>query len=454
MGAAHECVVAKWRALLLLKRATKMQSRREFIAKTLINSSAAAALPIVTRFSTASASVERKDAVDPHFIVYVQVYGAWDVCLAFDPKDRESKLSNGIVAFDQPYSMNEVQSYGAIRLAPQGAPLGKFADRMAIVNGIDMELDNGHTPVISMTGSPQGGSGVKPSIQALISENHRYIRKCLIPHLYASYDGFFVSGSLGARTVVISKLDAHRVIFSSGSPDALDNVGQSTIQFANSLPRTAQQKLGQYAKALSSGAELRRMIIRGNSGRVDPPDNAKHFGQFAGALFRNGITGSITWSLGEAYNFDTHSDHYTGHPLKMAIVDVADFCSELSAMPFDEHSSVLDHTTVVMTGEYCRTARLNGSQGKDHNIHSNSVMFLGRNVKPGVFGSSGEFGGVNGSGIEAHAAQPVDLASGFYSASGEVLHMRNIWAGSGSIFGTSLSGEFGQGTRAVGFLGI
>src|SRR3989338_4676189 len=66
---------------------------------------------------------------EPHFMVFAQVYGAWDVCLAFDPKDRDSRLSNGQIAFDQPYDYSEVTQHGPIMLAPHGQAIAPFSDR-------------------------------------------------------------------------------------------------------------------------------------------------------------------------------------------------------------------------------------------------------------------------------------------------------------------------------------
>ena len=389
---------------------------------------------------------------DPHFIVYVQVYGAWDVCLAFDPKDRNLLLSNGNQAFDQPYGIEEVKEFKGIRLAPAGYPLAPFADRLAIVNGIDMEIDNGHTPLISMTGSLEGINGTLPCVQAIVSEKHPSIRNTLIPHLYASYDGFFRGGPFNSRTVTVSNDDFYSIVLGSGKKGGLAQVETSTAMLTEQYEGTARQKLGQYINSLKQAQALRGLLDVNKTPTLQAPDTPKSLASFIGRLFARGILGSMTWSLGEKYSFDTHSDHYSDHPLASALLDLSAFCKTLSTMAYDDHHSMLDLTTVVMTGEFCRTPRLNEFRGKDHNFRSNSALFIGKNVRSGVYGASGESLPLRGA-VVAHAGLPIDLSSGRPSAAGDILKMRNLWAGAGSILGLDLSRQFGNDTVPVKFLG-
>ncbi len=425
-----------------------MTSRRKFIATAAQSTAALAAMP---SFGAPSLGAQ-VDKPDPHFLVYVQIYGAWDVCLAFDPKDRDLRLSNGQIAFDQPYAMSEVKQFSnGIMLAPQGFPLGRFSDRLAVVNGIDMELDNGHTPVIAMTGDPTGANGGKPSLQAILSQRHPYVRGCLLPHLYASYDGFFASGPHGAKTTIISAADAYKVLLGSGGSDSLKRVARLTDWASLDYQGSARQSILGYVRALGKASALRDQLGGGGQAPLSPPDSIPHFAEFTAALFKAGVMGSITWSLGQQYFFDTHFTHYALHPLDKAIQDLAAFCGKLGEIGYDDHSSMLERTTLVVTAEYARTPRLNSSDGKDHNFSTNSVLFVGKNVRPGVFGQSGERQGAGV--ISAHAGLPIDFASGKSRADGAILKMRNVWAGASKVLGVELKDEFGNGTTPVLFLG-
>ncbi len=423
-----------------------MWSRRAIIENVL--KSTALGLPLPRLVGSASAA-----EVEPHFIVYLQVYGAWDVCLAFDPKDRDSLTSIGTRAFDQPYAFSEVKEYAGMRFGPAAFPLAAaFADRMAIVNGIDMELDSGHTPASIMSGDSTALSSSKPFLQAILSDRNAYVRSRLIPHLYASYDGFFSAGNFGAKSIAISQKDAYSILFGTGSSGSeLLKVEASTQFNAASYQGSARTKLKQYEKALRSASALREKLS--GAGAVEFPENASSMGSMVGRLFQSGLLGSLTWSLGEAYNFDTHFNHYAQHPLAQALTDVTSFCQSLAAIKFDEERSVMDLTTVVMAGEFARTPLLNSSAGKDHNFRTNTIAFIGKNVRAGGFGASGERR-LSPTLLESHAGLPVSLVTGRPDAGGSVLKSRQVWAGSGKILGADLTAEFGEDTKAIKFLGV
>lgn len=422
-----------------------MWSRRDLVQQGLAAALAAGASPF------RSLAAGPRSEISPHFLVYLQIYGAWDVCLAFDPKDRESRLSNGEKAFDQPYAMDEVREAGVHRLAPGGMALAPFADRMAIINGIDMELDAGHTPRIVMTGDVQGPALGKPFLQAIVSERHPYLRTRLIPHLYASYDGFFMGGPYASKTIAIASSDAYKVLYGSKQNGDLRKIAETTRAAAAIYEGLDRQRVGQYAKAIDQAIALQSALKSSEVPVADPVDTVAT-AQFIGALFRAGVLGSFTWSLGESFSFDTHSAHYATHPLQKALEEIASFCKTLQAIPYDAGTSVFDHTTFVLSGEFSRTPRLNAAEGKDHNFRSNSLVFIGKNVSGGTFGLSGESSRF-GAPPDAHTGLPIDLRTGRPAADGVVLKARNVWAGAGRVLGADLSKEFGAATQAIQFLG-
>ena len=392
---------------------------------------------------------------DAHFFVFVQVYGAWDVCLAFDPKDRELKLPTGEAAFDQPYAMNEVKELAnGIRLPPQGAVLGRLADRLAIVNGIDMEVDNGHFPDNMMAGFQQPRNANLPFFQSVLAKRHPYLKRCSVQHLYASYDGMFFAGPYGMTTVTATAGDF--VTFLAPSSDAanlpLDGVQSMVAEYAAAQPGLDRRKaLGGYTDAIGRAIQVGRQLKAGGFAPPANVDQPAGLGNLLGQLFATGVLGSATLSFGQRYFFDTHSDHYKDHPLGKALVDVDALCAALAQVPLDEHTSVFDRTTVVLAAEFCRSPRLNGAAGKDHNFRTNSAAVIGYKTRPGVYGASGfrQDGGL----WEAHAGQPIDFATGRPKADGQLLKAKNLWAGLGGVAGVDLSHEFGGDTVPVTFLG-
>lgn len=396
--------------------------------------------------------------VEPHFFVFAQIYGAWDVCLAFDPQDRDARMPDGSPQFDQPYAMNEVKDYGGVRLAPGGFGLAPFADRLAVINGIEMEVDNGHICDTVMTGVINARTLNAPYVQAILAKRHPYLKGMCLPHIYASYDGSFFSGPFSAASVTSTAADALKLLGADGG-SSFAAVHALADGYLGRLASAADRRLvGLYLDATSRASDFSARVNDGTFAAPDDPTTAAGFATVIGQLFQRQLLGSATWSLPTVFGgptrigFDTHSDHYAQHPLPAALDGVGTLCATLAAMPFDEHRSVLDMTTVVLTAEFARTARLNGAQGKDHNIHTNSVVLIGKGVRAGAYGASGLRVEANGA-IEPHAALPVDLATGRPSASGTILKAKNVWAGLGGVFGADLAADLGAGIAPIKFLG-
>lgn len=411
-------------------------------------------LALLSRMAAAQGRSRRLLEAEPdaHFFLFVQVYGAWDVCLAFDPKDRELLLPDGERQFDQPYAIGEVRDFGGIPLAPVGHLLGKHADRMVVVNGIDMEVDGGHTSDTIMTGVTTARASGSPYVQAILAKRHPFLRRRSVPHLYTAYDGQFLGGPYGLSSIGASPADFLSVIgVGSESPTTAD-LRAMLAEYQAGLPSaTDRRTFGSYVTGVDGALSVTRSLK--DYGFQSPADISKPegLGSFVGQLFASGVLGSATLSLGSKYAFDTHSDHYAMHPLAAALAELDGVLEAMKQVPLSEDESVFDRTTVVMTGEYARTPRLNSSAGKDHNFRTNSFVAIGHRVRPGVYGQSG-VRDENGS-LQAHAGLPIDYVTGRPNETGKLLMARNLWAGFGGIAGVDLSGEFGTGTEAIKFLG-
>jgi hypothetical protein len=419
-----------------------------------------AAASLLPRARPARAAARRAhDAPQPHFFLFIQVYGAWDVCLAFDPKDRDAKLPDGSLAFDQPYAMSEVRAYGSrgLRLAPAGQALGRWADRLAVVNGIDMEIDNGHVVDAIMSGFRDPRSAGLPWVQAIIAKRHPYVRRCPLPHVYTDYDGQFSAGPYVSQSITSSLPDflAFVAPAASASDGSLGAERALIADYRASLSDPdLQRALGLYVDAVSGAIDVGERLSSGGTTLPVDVKEAADIAGFLGQLFAVGVLGSATLSFGDRFGgigFDTHSAHYEQHPLGRALEDLATICDTLATLPLDANTSVLDRTTIVMAAEYCRTPRLNPDAGKDHNFMSNSVLLVGNRVRPGVYGASGAR--LSGGLWPAHAGLPIDFATGAPSADGAVLYARNFWAGLGGAAAVDLSTDFGGDTQPIAFLG-
>lgn len=407
--------------------------------------------------AAAAASFRRnflKSGGQPHFFLYFQIYGAWDVCLAFDPKDREVKMPDGTTETDQPYSVADIKTFGNISLAPHGQVLGKYADRLMVINGINMEVDGGHSADVVMTGAPSARAIGAPYFQSLLAKKQSYVKGCSVPHLFASFDGQWIPSSTGDKTVVstpASFLDLagpsqSSVGVSFDALASLVNGYQSEVQNSS-----RSRALNTYVDAIGQSKSALTKLARPDLEWPADPSTPEGRGKFAGALFKSGAVGSVTFSFDEQGRLDTHGDHYDRHKLGEILAEIDVTVSALQKIALDENTSVMDCTTVVITAEYARTPKLNPDNGKDHHFDTNSLVILGRGTRPGVYGSSGQFRSANG--WMPHHAMPVDLATGMPSQTGEILTVRNIWRGFGNLAGVSFGAEFGSTTRPVGFFG-
>lgn len=435
-----------------------MTSKRVFDRRQLVRAgmSGAMASMVPWSFGGAPGSPLTVDA-EPHFFIFAQVYGAWDVCLAFDPKDRDATLPDGTPQFDQPYAYGEVRQFGDLWLAPQAFSLAGYADRMAVINGIEMEVDNGHIVDTMMTGVIDGRSLNAPYMQAVLAKRHPYVKMLCLPHVYASYDGQFLTGPYASASVTSTTADTLKLL-GGGNANSFAAVRAMAQSYAARLTTSADRRLVDvYAEAAGKADRFSAILNDGTFQPPDDPSTPAGLGAFVGQLFQRQVLGSITWSLGERYDkmgktFDTHGNHYAAHPLGAALQDIATLCDTLKALPFDAQRSVMDLTTVVLTAEFSRTARLNSMQGKDHNTHSNSVALIGKGVRAGTFGHSDWRREASGA-IEPHAAMPIDLATGRSSATGTVIKAKNVWAGLGAVLGADLAADLGAGVAPITFLG-
>lgn len=424
-----------------------MISRRSFSTQSAL--AAAAASASWTTGLKAAPGV----TVDPQFFIYIQVFGAWDTCLAFDPKDRDQIGPDSERLYDQPYSMSEVTDHFGVRLAPTGAVLAPYADRMTIINGIDMLVDNGHIPDAAMSGiqNPRGSN--QAFLQASVAGKNAYLRSRSIPHLYLSYDGQFFAGNYSNKSINTSVADFANLFGSQETSPQIDDsiLARMLLKYRNSMPDPQSRLVfSNYLKSVDQASQVAQTLKDSGFHAPANPDSPDGIGNFLALLFKSGVLGSATLSFGSRYMFDTHSDHYNLHPLGRALTDVAGILEELKKVPFSDQETIYDRTTLVITAEFARTPRLNSDQGKDHNIRTNTAAIIGRNVRSAVYGASGTRI-ENGKPIN-HAALPINFETGAPMETGNILTMKDVWAGSGRIFGADLTADFGTDARPVKFI--
>jgi len=133
----------------------------------------------------------------------------------------------------------------------------------------------------------------------------------------------------------------------------------------------------------------------------------------AATALKNQISRVVSISVTES--LDTHySDWQTlqGPRQERGFSALAALADDLDSSPHPAGGSYLDHTIIVGFSEFCRTALLNSSSGRDHSL-TNACFLLGGGIRGGsVIGASSDYG-MN--------PTRTDLATGRTSDTGEIV---------------------------------
>jgi uncharacterized protein (DUF1501 family) len=133
----------------------------------------------------------------------------------------------------------------------------------------------------------------------------------------------------------------------------------------------------------------------------------------------NGVSRCV--SIQPASGLDTHDAGWVtdqGPRQKVGFDAVGKLIETLESEPYDDNSSWLDHTTIVGFSEFSRTADINPRGGRDHSL-TNACFLAGAGVKGGtIVGRSSDLG---------MTPTAINLTTGQYEATGEVLRPEHIW---------------------------
>ena len=430
-------------------------------------------LPVGLRSLPAIAGVGEPSDDGSPFLLVCSFDGGWDQFLAFDPRDQTvfnkvngAKLlpdydalaqTSGDAGFLELMASNPtgVTHAGDLSFGPAARGLAPWADRMAILRGINMKtLTHAVGTRFFLTGRfPSGlaanGSALPTTLTAEIAGQYGSNTLPPIPNLavgvetynaglpgYAS--GLSVSSSLDLRGVLYSfdplltqaETNAIEAYFKTGDggafqecSHALYNAGGDTDTFLESR---------EAAKILASG-ELETYFDFTKTNAVNA-DLYAHFGladlnqaafneaavggmgqaMIAAQALSRGVSQCVSVSL--ASGIDHHDEDYgTVHfgRLQTGFEALERLMSYLDLM------GILDRTTFLVTSEFARSPVRNARGGRDHHLTS-SAMVMGPGIEGGqVLGSSSD---------DTWAFEPVDVTTGALDADGYVFSPTDIHA--------------------------
>jgi hypothetical protein len=368
-----------------------------------------------------------------HYFVFYFLVGGWDLMFVSDPVDRKD-------GFFIPYDDNDIVDAGGVRLGPAMKPLLPWASRLGILKGIYCDsLNHPQSRFRMVTGQfKPPGDVVAPSVQTLLAQKLGNAYE--LPNLSGDQlrPATFRGGvtDLRLEPVRVSSIDQLQGLTRiKGDVTRVQRDVQEALRRKDAL--TAQQwqtsSSSELAPQFAAFADLERDLaasdygarVRKASSLVEGAANAVGGGnrvsqqvRLAVEAVKQDLAPVVTVGTGE---FDSHTrSEYASHPQAVirGLQAVADIVAGLAGHTLDDGRSLLDMTTVVVTSEFSRTPSKNELGGK-HHWPTNSMLFLGKGVRPGKDGAPRVFGVVD----ENLIAQPINPNNGSRSRGADTLDM-------------------------------
>jgi hypothetical protein len=354
-------------------------NRRDFLSV----SAGSLGLMLVPRMALPSPRFAREEK-DPHFCLQIFLDGGADNTYGFDARPLEMTQAN----LQQNYLAKEPEKFegmnGNFSWATElTKPLWKFRQDFSVLNGVMMNPSfDGHPQQMNeyFAGNPFGGESFLPHLN--------FAKNSPLDLILSSRSFAEITNAEATVEITPNSLrDLKQNIknlpdFGSGP---LGNFLQSRF-VANAL---GSGSFSQGAKLMAEGflqtGSLKEKIKEIQDSRDSEPEEIR-FAKMAGSVFRTGVARSAMIFF--APNLDTHDfNNCKEQPEKFRKIfeQIAGIFQTLKDMPFDEHRSIFDLTTVIVSSEFGRTMRQLGRNfaetGTDHNAFSNSLILAGKGIR-------------------------------------------------------------------------
>lgn len=331
---------------------------------------------------------------DPHYFLEVIFRPGWDPTYICDARPLAMTAAGKIQNYlGQEPTLLTGRNGGQALVTSLFEPLRPHFDagRFSIVNGVQMASTfDGHEQNLNFlfSGNPFGGQSFVP----FLANTGR-----VLPVDFLQVGLLFgtVLDNVG-NGISIFPFSAKNLSAAAQAAGPVD-LGSSALRYLESrlmangagagrFSTGAQQMQAGMAKTPELAAKIRAVDL------TDMPDNDESLAsilELSAQYLMRGITRNIVIEV-NGYNLDTHDmasaqaqpEVYPG-----LVADIAKVLDFLQATPAGDASgrSLLDLTTVVITSEFSRTMRQQGTSieatGTDHNPLTNTVLLAGKGVR-------------------------------------------------------------------------
>jgi uncharacterized protein (DUF1501 family) len=372
-------------------------NRRGFINSVLRTAAMSALSPMLRPLMSYAAEANSAQ----RFLVMIYIPGGWDVTLLTDPLTHAKFATTDKDVFIEYDENAMIKANRGLMLGPAGLPLKPFLNDLTVVNGLVMRRDTGHQALRdTMKRGHNGSSG------DLIVE--------FADALSPSPMGVLVDGGidLGVKSV---RLVRPQEVLDESTGNYIDLIADG-LDSPFELIAPAQAGYRELMKVRRDAFAARIAEHRKRGGSVDKNTG---YAIMAEALAKNLARGAMIDITDEgAVSLDTHVQHAGRHlqSLSAKMSTVANIFKLFKETPMASNPqvSLFNQTTFVVYSEFSRTPYRNGSEGKDHNVFTNSVLFAGGGLQGGrsIGGSRILKQGDPGTGRALHIGQPIDYKSG------------------------------------------
>ncbi len=384
-------------------------------------------------------------AISPKHYVFAYFSGGWDVLLSLDPKDvAEFPVEDVSDHRIQPaYELLQgtpggIIEAGGMRFGPYIGGLARHAERLAVIRGMSMDT------LTHEVGRRRFITGKAPSgLQARGSSAAAWLAARLgaedpIAHLSVGVESYNDELPTYASATRVGGSSDLVQLLRAGAP-ALEDPQDALLQeflrdqaacdrARHSTPlRTAEaarfRMRGMLEAEISSLFDLdaaAMATLKTEFGVVGRDySGAEAQALIAFQALTNGISRCV--SITAANGLDTHFTEWNrdqGPRQQRGFDAIAKLIDHLAATPYETGPGTtwIDHTVILGFSEFMRTPMINDRGGRDHWL-TNACFLAGGNVRAGAIGAASNIG---------MSPQPVDLATGEVSLSGEVIRPEHI----------------------------
>lgn len=399
-------------------------------AAAVAGASAWLAGPVLSALANAPDSKEGSKGSQDEYFVFIQAAGGWDVTLWSDPRNEKKGIVDPATTDnldstllrrwrEAPFSGGTSSTRTFEIVTPKGTPfrlgpaLGELldlADRLTIVNGLEMNtVSHPDGTIFSATGRhPVGGRAVASSVDTMIAAELGAGQ--LIPTLSVGFPSYFVGdgldrravplrvGSVGAVTRLLARSEAYEstadrqaitAVLSEEARDLSKRCASPELTDGLAVQYDALQKMiGGSLDAVFSVPVLQKAHPRFDyQGKF--AGQAAVSAAFAIEAMRRNLVRCVSFA---STGFDTHTNNYRSHgaALQELFDLVAVLVRALDAVPHPTRTGdkLSDHTHILVVSEFCRTPQINQASGRDHYPNNSALVVSPRFRHPFAIGQT------------------------------------------------------------------